>query len=152
MQWVKIPVELKNFWVRKLELVISKEWRVVIQRAAKHYIKLSPEGMKSEIRAGAAVGGWGGWGTETEGKRNSLEQWFPKHGLGILTGLWKPSRSLKSRLFSLPLKIKTSHYLKNVQTRSSPEAIWHEVTIETMAPAQVFCFLEWFMVAGWGYN
>ena len=73
--------------------------------------------MKFEIWAGAVVGGWGARGTKRGGKRHGPQAWSGNpHGAVETLG------SLKSRLFSLPLKIKTSHSLKNVQTRSFAEA------------------------------
>lgn len=83
----------------------------VIQRAVEHYIKCKSDGM---VKSGhMRWWGWGRWDTERERGRDRVQNKnSPKCGLGILMGLWKPSGSLKSRLFSLPLKMKTSHYLK----------------------------------------
>ena len=91
-------------------------------KAAEHYSKC-----KSRWNQIPNLGRCGGTGMGRMGHRERREEtrsriMIPQAWSGNPHGAVETLGSLKSRLFSLPLKIKTSHSLKNVQTRSFAEA------------------------------
>ena len=85
-------------------------------KAAEHYSKCKSRWNEIRNLGRCSGGGMGSKGHQErrEETRSPSVVWESSWGCG--------NGSLKSRLFSLPLKIKTSHSLKNVQTRSFAEA------------------------------